>query len=250
MPASLERMHWLAATPDGFDLYTDRNNLIFLFDPLSVVSDLSQTTLRKVLRWAVLLSMYNYTCFHIKGANNVWADLLGRWSVTPTSRCPVRIPELPSSSATGFEWPTLQEIYQTQTDSENKRPGNLEKVADVWHNKEGAIWAPDTASDLQLRLCIIAHTGSSGHRGASSTASVLRANYFWSTTASDVRSFVRACIHCLSTVGGGRVPRPFGPSVHGTAPNDLPQFDYIELGPSTDGCKYFLMRRDYHSDYK
>ena len=248
--ASLERMHWLAATPDGFDLYTDHNNLIFLFDPLSVVPDLSQTTLRKVLRWAVRLSMYNYTCFHIKGADNVWADLLGRWSVTTTIRRLVRIPELPSSSATGFEWPTLDEIYQTQTDSENQRPGNLEKVADVWRNKEGAIWVPDTALDLQLRLCIIAHTGPSGYRGASSTASVLRAHYFWSTAASDVRSFVRACIHFLSTVGVGKVPRPFGPSVHGTAPNDLLQFAYIELGPSTDGCKYVLMLRDDHSDYK
>jgi len=57
--ASFERMHWLTATPGGFDLYTDHNNLIFLFDPLSVVPDLSQTSLRKVLRWVVRLSMYN-----------------------------------------------------------------------------------------------------------------------------------------------------------------------------------------------
>ena len=61
--------------PDGFDLYTDHNNLIFLFDPLSVVADMSQTTLRKVLRWAVRLSLYQYTCFHITGEDNVWADL-------------------------------------------------------------------------------------------------------------------------------------------------------------------------------
>lgn len=49
----------------------DHNNLIFLFDPISVVSDMSQITLRKVLRWAVRLSVYNYTCFHIKGDDNV-----------------------------------------------------------------------------------------------------------------------------------------------------------------------------------
>ena len=250
MLASLERMHWLAATPNGFDLYTDHNNPIFLFDRLSVVSDLSQTTLRKFLRWAVRLSMYNYTCFHIKGADNVWAILLGGWSFTPIIRRLVRIPELPSSSASGFEWITLEEIYQTQTDSENQRPGNLVKVADVWRNEEGSIWVPDTVSDLQLRLCIIAHTGPSGRRGASSTESVLGAHYFWSMMASDLRSFVRACIYCLSTVGGGKIPRPFFPSVHGTAPNVLIQFDDIELGPSTDGCKYVLMLRDDRSDYK
>ena len=73
--ATLDRMYWIAATPDGFDLVTDHNNLIFLFDPLSVMPDMTQTSLRKVLRWAVRLSVYNYTCFHIKGTDNVWADL-------------------------------------------------------------------------------------------------------------------------------------------------------------------------------
>lgn len=49
--ATVERMHWFLATDRGFDMSTDHNNLVFLFDPLAVVADLSQTTLRKVLRW-------------------------------------------------------------------------------------------------------------------------------------------------------------------------------------------------------
>lgn len=66
----------------------------------------------------------------------------------------------------------------------------------------------------------------------------------------DVRNFIRSCIRCLSTVGGGNTPRPFGPAVHGTKANDLLQFDYIEIGPSDTGEKYVLMLRDDHSDYK
>lgn len=58
--ATIERMHWILATTDGFDLFTDHHNLIFLFDPLAVVPNISQTSLRKVLRWAVRLSAYNY----------------------------------------------------------------------------------------------------------------------------------------------------------------------------------------------
>lgn len=101
--ATLERMHSLVTTPDGFDLYTDHNNLIFLFDPLTVVPDLSQTSLRKVLRWAVRLSIYRYTFFHIKGEDNVWADLLTRWSSSiPTIRRLVNIPKLPSACAEDF----------------------------------------------------------------------------------------------------------------------------------------------------
>lgn len=51
--ATLDRMHWVVAALCGFDLYTDHNNLIF--------PDLSQSSLKKVLRWAVCMSSYNYT---------------------------------------------------------------------------------------------------------------------------------------------------------------------------------------------
>lgn len=78
--ATIEGMHWILATKDLFDLFTDHHNLIYFFDPLAVVSDLSQTSLSKVLRWTVRLSGYNYTSIHIKGIDNVSADLLGRWS--------------------------------------------------------------------------------------------------------------------------------------------------------------------------
>eukprot|EP00180_Rhodochaete_pulchella_P001789 Plantae.Rhodophyta-Rhodochaete_pulchella.ctg26871.p1 GENE.Plantae.Rhodophyta-Rhodochaete_pulchella.ctg26871~~Plantae.Rhodophyta-Rhodochaete_pulchella.ctg26871.p1 ORF type:complete len:224 (-),score=7.69 Plantae.Rhodophyta-Rhodochaete_pulchella.ctg26871:173-844(-) len=56
--ATIERMNWILATADGLDLYNDYHDLVFLFDLLAVVHDLSQTSLRKVLRWAVRLSAY------------------------------------------------------------------------------------------------------------------------------------------------------------------------------------------------
>lgn len=77
--ATVKRMHWLTATPARFHLFTDYNNLIFIFDPLAVVADLGETSVWKVLRWAVLLSSYNYVCHHIDGdTKNVWADLRSR----------------------------------------------------------------------------------------------------------------------------------------------------------------------------
>ena len=248
---TLDRMHWLVTNPDGFDLYTDHNNLIFLFDPLSVVPDMSQTTLRKVLRWAVRLSLYQYTCFHITGEDNVWADLLTRWSnAAPTVRRLIHIPELPSACDDDFQWPQPSEIATTQAESSTSRPAGLTSSDGLWKYPDDTIWIPDAASDLQLRLCIIAHTGAAGHRGRDATERALKSVFKWSTLAEDVRAFVRACIQCLSTLGGEKIPRPFGPSVRGTSPNDLLQFDYIELGPSLNGDKYVLMLRDDHSDYK
>jgi len=248
---TLDRMHWIVATPDGFDLYTDHNNLIFLFDPLAVVPDMSQTSLRKVLRWAVKLSVYRYTCYHIKGADNVWADLLTRWSHAPDIvRRLVHIPELPSSCRDDFEWPTPSTIALVQEQHKSVRPTGVILKDELWTYPDTAVWVPDDASDLQLRLCIIAHTGPAGHRGREATSRALRSYFKWSTVSEDVSTFVRACIHCLSTLGGEKIPRPFGPSVHGTKPNDLLQFDYIHLGPSHNGDQYVLMMRDDHSDYK
>lgn len=49
----MERLHWIAAPTAGFDLYTDENNLAFMFDPLSFILDMAQITVRKVLPLAM-----------------------------------------------------------------------------------------------------------------------------------------------------------------------------------------------------
>lgn len=69
--ATVDRMHRLLATSEGFDLHTDQKNQIFLFDPLPVVSDLSQSSLRNVLRWTVRLSAFHFTFVHIIDPENV-----------------------------------------------------------------------------------------------------------------------------------------------------------------------------------
>lgn len=62
---TLERLYWLVIHPEGFKHFKDHNNLIFLFDPKSIVPDMSQTTLRRLLRWDMTLSMYNYKFYRI-----------------------------------------------------------------------------------------------------------------------------------------------------------------------------------------
>lgn len=100
--ASCDRAHWLAASPSGFDLYTDNNNLIFIFDRTSIQLDISQGSLRNVLRWAVQMSMYDYICIHIRGTDNIWAHVFTRWTIPVTISCLVSIPPLPISFADEF----------------------------------------------------------------------------------------------------------------------------------------------------
>lgn len=45
------------------------------------------------------------------------------------------------------------------------------------------------------------------------------------------------------------MPRPLGPAIHGSKPNKLVQFYYIDLGPTETGDKYVLMNRDGLSHY-
>lgn len=84
--ATLERLHWLDAIPSFFDLYPDHHNLIFILYPLSFLPDLAAPGIREVLRWAVRLRIYNYDCMHIRGEDNVWADILERWATPPIVR--------------------------------------------------------------------------------------------------------------------------------------------------------------------
>lgn len=101
---TVERMHWILVTSEVIDLFTDRHNLIFLFHPLAVVPDLLQTSLEKSMRGAGCLSIYNYTCVHIKGCDNVSVDILVPWSPSATVHRLANIPVLPSSKDEDFVW--------------------------------------------------------------------------------------------------------------------------------------------------
>eukprot|EP00737_Agarophyton_chilense_P002334 gb/GEZJ01002651.1/.p1 GENE.gb/GEZJ01002651.1/~~gb/GEZJ01002651.1/.p1 ORF type:complete len:320 (+),score=20.64 gb/GEZJ01002651.1/:2674-3633(+) len=174
--ATLQRMHWLVATPAGFDLFTDHNNLVFIFDPLSIIPDLSQSSTRKLLRWAVGLSSYSYNCLHIQGPDNVWADLLTRWSAPSTVRRIVQVPALPSSSASDFE-SAITEIATRQDEHRSTRPNHVVLLDGVWKTAKNAIWIPDKSNEFHLRLCIIVHTGHSGHRNQLATFKVLQKHF-------------------------------------------------------------------------
>lgn len=92
-------------------------------------------------------------------------------------------------------------------------------------NENGAIWASNFDAGLQLRHCVTARTGPSGHRSATTTSRALRQHYTWSTLAEDVSTFLKACMRCLSTIVGRKVLRPKGLAAYSTKPNNLFLFD-------------------------
>jgi len=108
---------------------------------------------------------------------------------------------------------------------------------------EGKVWIPTTATDLQLRLCVVAHAGASGHRGVKTTLRALTNVFFWTTVAEDVATFVSECLHCM-TIAGGRVSRTFGETLRATKPNELMHFDFLTMVKGEGGMKYVLVLKD------
>jgi Integrase core domain/Integrase zinc binding domain len=100
------------------------------------------------------------------------------------------------------------------------------------------------ATDLHSR----AH-GLGGHRGYVTTSNAIKSEFTWLSLELDVKPFCQTCLHCLSTIGGDRTPRPLGEALHATRPNEVIHFDFLYLGPSDVGLKYFLLIKDDLSGY-
>jgi hypothetical protein len=52
--------------------------------------------------------------------------------------------------------------------------------------------------------------------------------------AKDVKVFVQNCLHCVATIPGHKVPRPLGPQLLATKPNEILHFDFLYIGLSRD----------------
>jgi len=77
------RMEHVLRRPDGFKLFTDHNNLQYLFSPKPSAFTGRKAAGDRVERWAITLRGFNYEIHHIPGEDNVFADLLTRWGASP-----------------------------------------------------------------------------------------------------------------------------------------------------------------------
>jgi hypothetical protein len=73
-----------------------------------------------------------------------------------------------------------------------------------------ALWMPECAVELQLRLCVEAHCLSAGHRAYEAALGAIKEYVAWTTMAKDVKVFVQSSLLCVATIPGDNVPRPLG----------------------------------------
>jgi Integrase zinc binding domain len=98
-----------------------------------------------------------------------------------------------------------------------------------------ALWIPERAFELQLRLCVEAHCRSAGYRAYEATLGAIKEYVACTTMAKDVKVFVQNCLHSVAIIPGDKVPRPLGTQIHATKPNEILHFDFLYIGLSRDG---------------
>jgi hypothetical protein len=115
---------------------------------------------------------------------------------------------------------------------------------------DNALWIPERAVEMQLRLCVEAHCRSAGHGAYEATLGTIKEYVAWKTMAKDVKVFVQNCSHCVATIPGDKVPRSLGAQLHAIKPNEIMHFDFLYIGLSRDGkYQYLLLLKDDLSGY-
>jgi Integrase core domain/Integrase zinc binding domain len=115
---------------------------------------------------------------------------------------------------------------------------------------DNALWIPERAVELQLRLCVEAHCRSAGYRAYEATLGAIKEYVAWTTMAKDVKVFVQNWLHCVATIPGDKVPRPLGTQLRETKPNEILHFDFLYIGFSRCGkYQYLLLLKDDLSGY-
>lgn len=239
-------------------IFTDHANLIYMYDPYGRNPGMSRHTASKLMRWALKLSAFRYVVEHIPGERNVWADMLTRWAVRPSNA----IKSVPSSLRlkslmvapinpgldSKLDWPTMKEIAASQNRSNTEPPRNFKNIDGILKNGN-VIWIPSKDAQMKIRILIAGHTGMAGHRGWRTTKATVASHFFWEKMGEDVKSFVKSCLHCLSTEPGNVIARPLGHALHASKPNELLHFDFCYMCPGIDELNYVLILKDDLSGY-
>ncbi|POM60167.1 LOW QUALITY PROTEIN: hypothetical protein PHPALM_31012 [Phytophthora palmivora] len=113
---------YLLLRPKGFHLLTDHRNLVYISDPYATDTGMQRYQADKLQRWTMTLMAYRYVEEHVKGDENVWADILSRSSglaegekhqVSRISALGL-VSTLSPRTTQYFQWPSLTEISALQ----------------------------------------------------------------------------------------------------------------------------------------
>ena len=207
----------------GFSIHTDHRNLLYIFNPQGFAASVPKPTADRLERWAVLLRCFDYEINHIEGPRNVWADLLSRWgapgaAIRRVARVSFRLEADRVQTENILEtfegedhppqesWPQMEEILeaQGQVSAATREELGLRMHEGVLVAPTGdAVFVPDDPPHLRIRLMLVGYAGAAGHRGIRATQEAVTARFWWPGARGEVDQFVRQCLLCVKSRGGG-----------------------------------------------
>ncbi|POM68944.1 Hypothetical protein PHPALM_14828 [Phytophthora palmivora] len=242
----------------GVRIYCDHANLIQIFAP---DKELKQHVRGKLQRWALKMVGIRYMIEHIKGEDNLWADMVSRWGQRDTEPAdkPTAVKRVTTRSIQqtsmlrplqdeSFVWPSEAAIRQEQQRCRADEPTSADE--DGMFRVDGKLWIPADAKELLQRIFVVAHCGTQGHRGVEVMLSAVRQRFNIVRLRPAVDQFIRACLLCKHVKGGQLIQRPWGPTSTASQRNQCLHVDYIYLGASYgNDCNYVLVLKDELTHY-
>ncbi|GMF18154.1 unnamed protein product [Phytophthora lilii] len=249
-------VEYLLHRATGFKLFCDHANLIQIFCPHN---EIRKHVRGKLQRWSLMLSEYRYEIEHVKGSNNILADLVSRW-LPPSNSPPVAAKAVRtrvSSSVSrlrplldaAFAWPSMDVVLAAQQRFRRAAPATAVVSGGGLLLVEGKVWIPTQAKELLTRILVVAHCGLNAHRGANVMERQRRQNYAIKSLAKLVNEFVTNCLLCKHIKGCTIIQRPWGEHREPAANNEVLHFDFLFMGGSYGDTQYVLVLKDELTHY-
>jgi len=159
---TFEKLDYMLLGHARVHVFTDHRNLLFVFAPLVLEPALGRHIVSKVQRWALFLSKFNYVIEHIRGDENVCADILTRWTRGYRNEkqllCSIVLEEAAQliPAADSITWPDREVIRSSQQRYTRADGLVFDESERIW--KRGSkIWIPEEIWNCSSRLWC-AHT--------------------------------------------------------------------------------------------
>jgi hypothetical protein len=194
---TVTKVDYLLLSHDDFSILFDHLNLAYIYNPLSTDPTLARHVVHKLQRWALKMSLFSYRMEHVMGELNYWKDLMTRWKVGWVAGSENKAhgkmaslfaqPYISPPNCDTVEFPSKKPILLVQQSAVNEyercqqgRAMALQEVPPQQVDAGGmrminnALWIPECAVELQLRLCVEEHCRFTGHRAFEATLGAIK----------------------------------------------------------------------------
>jgi hypothetical protein len=188
---------YLLLSHDEFSILSDHLSLTYIYNPLSADPTLARHVVHKLQRWALKMSVFSYRMEHVMDELNYWTDLMTRWGVGWVAGSENKAhgkmaslfsqPYISPPDYDTVEFPSKKDILLVPKSAvdeyERCQQGNTTARQEVPPQQvddggmtmmNNALWIPERAVELQLRLCAEAHCRSAWHRAYKGTLGAIK----------------------------------------------------------------------------